>query len=268
MAEQQKRGNDDDRSAIDELIELVRGKRRIVAFTGAGISTDSGIPDYRGPRGVWKTQSPPSLGDFVENPETRLRLWERSKRTYPELAARRPNAGHHALAEMERIGLLGAIITQNIDGLHQKAGSTPGIVYELHGSAHRVRCIDCESLFETAAIWLRLEAGETTPNCAICDGMLRSGTVLFGESLPKAALDASIEAAQQCDLMLVIGSSLVVNPAARLPVLAKRKGAALAILNRTATPLDELADARVLGEASPALEALANALANAAPFDL
>lgn len=242
------------------LIELARGKRRIVAFTGAGISTDSGIPDYRGPQGVWKTQSPPSIGDFFENHETRVRLWARSHRTYPELAARLPNGGHLALAELERIGVLGAIITQNIDGLHQKAGNSPEIVFELHGAARRVRCTNCGAVFETSEIWNRLEAGEIVPACEVCGGILRTGTVLFGEPLPKPALDASIRAARWCDLMLVVGSSLVVNPAARLPVLAKERGAALAILNRTATPLDDKADVAVQGEATPALLAVAGAL--------
>lgn len=253
----------EERGAAEDLIALATGKRRIVAFTGAGISTDSGIPDYRGPQGVWKTQAPPSIGDFLENPETRARLWARSRQSYPELAARVPNGGHFALAQLERIGALGAIITQNIDGLHQKAGSTPEIVFELHGASRRVRCTNCGTVFETAQIWSRLEAGEVIPDCSVCGGILRTGTVLFGEPLPKPALDASIRAAQWCDLMLVIGSSLVVNPAARLPVLAKERGAALAILNRTPTPLDHLADVVVLGEATPALQAVAGALTDA-----
>jgi NAD-dependent deacetylase len=243
-------------AARDRLMAIARGKRKIVAFTGAGISTDSGIPDYRGPQGVWKTQAPPSLGDFLENPETRKRLWARSKATYPALAARVPNGGHLALVELERLGLLGAVITQNIDGLHQKAGNSPDIVFELHGSSHLVHCTNCRSVFRTVDIWARLNAGEEIPACEVCGGILRTGTVLFGEPLPKPALDASVRAAQWCDLMLVIGSSLVVNPAARLPVLAKERGAALAILNRTTTPLDNLADVAVLGEATPALEAL------------
>jgi NAD-dependent deacetylase len=254
------RVDDDPRAAIDRLIDLARGKRKIVAFTGAGISTDSGIPDYRGPLGVWKTQAPPSIGDFLENSETRKRLWARSKATYPELAARIPNGGHLALVELERLGLLGAIITQNIDGLHQKAGNSPDIVFELHGSSHRVRCTNCGTVFKTADIWARLNAGEEIPACEVCGGILRTGTVLFGEPLPKPALDASVRAAQWCDLMLVIGSSLVVNPAARLPVLANERGAALAILNRTTTPLDDLADVVVIGEATPVLEALAESL--------
>jgi NAD-dependent deacetylase len=246
---------------VAQLVDLARGKRRIVAFTGAGISTDSGIPDYRGPQGVWKTQAPPSLGDFLDNEATRRAMWARSKKNYPEMAARQPNGGHLALAEMERLGVLRAIITQNIDGLHQKAGNSPEIVFELHGASRRVRCVNCGTVFETSAIWKRLEAGEEIPACEVCGGILRTGTVLFGEPLPKPALEASVRAAQWCDLMIVIGSSLVVNPAARLPALAKQRGAALAIVNRTPTPLDDEADVVVIGEATPALQAVAGALA-------
>ena len=247
-------------TSIADLVDLIRERQRVVAFTGAGVSTDSGIPDYRGPHGVWKTQAPPSIGDFLENPETRARLWARSKQTYPELAARTPNGGHRALATLERVGVLGAIITQNIDGLHQKAGNSPDAVFELHGSAHRVRCTSCGAEFETRAIWRRLNAGEAIPDCEICGGLLRSGTVLFGEPLPKLALDASVRAARWCEVMLVVGSSLVVNPAARLPVLAKERGAALAILNRTPTPIDHLADVVLLGEATSQLEAVVDGL--------
>ena len=248
--------------AVSQLVDLARDKRRIVAFTGAGISTDSGIPDYRGPLGVWRTQAPPSLGDFLENEETRRTMWARSKKNYPELAARQPNGGHLALAEMERLGVLGAVITQNIDGLHQKAGNSPEHVFELHGASRRVRCINCGTVFGTSAVWRRLEAGEEIPACEVCGGILRTGTVLFGEPLPKPALDASVRAARWCDLMIVIGSSLVVNPAARLPALAKQSGGALAIVNRTPTPLDQLADVVVVGEATPALQAVAGALAS------
>lgn len=252
--------------ATQRLVELAGGARRVVAFTGAGISTDSGIPDYRGPNGVWKTQSPPSLGDFLENEETRRAVWARSKASYPEMAARRPNGGHLALAELERLDVLGAVITQNIDGLHQKAGNSPEIVHELHGASRRVRCVSCGAIFKTSDIWRRLEAGEAIPACEICGGILRTGTVLFGEPLPKAALEASVRASLWCDLMIVVGSSLVVNPAARLPALAKQNGAMLAIVNRTPTPLDHSADVVVIGEATPALQAVAAAVARSVSF--
>lgn len=246
--------------AVAALIELARGKRRIVAFSGAGISTDSGIPDYRGSGGVWERRKPPTIGDFLENPETRQAYWQRRLHDYPIMAAREPNAAHLALAALERAGLLLAIVTQNIDGLHQKAGNAPERVIELHGTTHMIRCTNCGRVWPAAEIQARLEAGETEPRCAVCGGMLRSATVLFGEALPKAALDRAVAVSRACDFMLVVGSSLVVNPAARLPIIAKQHGAALAIVNRTETVMDALADVHVLGEAGSTLAALTAAL--------
>jgi NAD-dependent deacetylase len=176
------------------------------------------------------------------------------------LVIREPNAAHLALALLERAGRLTAVITQNIDGLHQRAGNNPDHVIELHGTAHRIRCVSCGQTWEGSEIQRRLEAGEVEPACAACDGILRSATVLFGEALPEGAFQRAAAAASTCDLMFVIGSSLVVNPAARLPVLAKRSGAAMAIVNRTPTPLDAAADVNVLDEASPVLTAFARAV--------
>lgn len=246
--------------AVDALIQLGRKASRIVAFTGAGISTDSGIPDYRGPGGVWEQRRPPTIGDFLENAETRRAYWQRRRVDYPVLAAREPNRAHLALAALERSGRLDVVITQNIDGLHQKAGNSPDRVLELHGTTHRIRCVSCGTVYDGRAIQSRLDAGEEEPACERCGGILRSATILFGESLPREALDRAVAAANRCDLMLVIGSSLVVNPAARLPVIAKRSGAALAIVNRTPTPLDAIADVHVLGEAGPTMQAFADAL--------
>jgi NAD-dependent deacetylase len=246
--------------ALVALIDLAARARRIVALTGAGISTESGIPDYRGPGGVWERQAPPTIGDFLENPDTRRAYWEGRRTRYPELAAAQPNDGHRALARWEQAGRLTTIITQNIDGLHQKAGNTPDRVIELHGSAHRIRCFDCGTIWPSAVIQARLEEGESLPACEVCGGILRAATILFGEALPKEALERAVEAARGCDLMLVVGSSLIVNPAAQLPVLAKRSGASLAIVNRTPTPLDALADVTHRGEAGPALSAIAAAL--------
>ncbi len=246
---------------VAELIALSMPARRIVAFTGAGISTESGIPDYRGPGGVWQTGQIPTIDDFVTNPETRRAYWEGRRTRYPELAAKEPNQGHRALAALQVAHRLGAIITQNIDGLHQKAGSDPASVIELHGSSHRVRCLSCGRVWPAAAIQERLAAGKSVPACEVCGGVLRGATVLFGEPLPEDALRAAMRAASNCDLMLVVGSSLVVSPAAQLPLLAKRRGARLAIINRTPTPLDAIADVVVASEAGPTLSVLATALA-------
>ena len=247
-------GDDTDQPA--RLISAVRQAKCIVAFTGAGISTDSGIPDYRGPGGVWETRRPPTIGDFLDNPEARRGYWARRLVDYPSLAARQPNAGHRALVTLERRGRLLGIITQNIDGLHQKAGNDPARVVELHGTSHRIRCMSCHRTYAAMDIQRRLEADEAEPACEVCGGILRSATVLFGESLPTTALETAVALAQRCDLMLVVGSSLIVNPAARLPQMAKQHGAALAIVNRTETPLDPLADILVRAGAGETLTAM------------
>jgi len=250
--------------SIQALIALARPSRRIVAFTGAGISTESGIPDYRGPGGVWQTGQIPTISDFRTNPKTRRAYWDGRRSRYPELAAKEPNRGHLALTALQRAGRVGEIITQNIDGLHQKAGSDPATVIELHGSSHRVSCLACGRVWPAATIHDRLLAGEVEPDCEICGGMLRGATILFGESLPLDALRSATSAATTCDLMLVVGSSLVVNPAAKLPVLARGGGASLAIVNRTPTPLDGVADVVVRSDAGPTLSAVAEALGRGA----
>ena len=244
---------------IPALIHLATAANNIVAFTGAGISTESGIPDYRGPSGVWARNAAPTLSDFRENQETRRRYWEERRVHYPTLRDTEPNSGHLALARMERAGRLTQVITQNIDGLHQKAGNAPESVIELHGTAHRVRCLDCQSVWPAEEIQTRLER-EPLPACTRCGGMLRAATVLFGESLPADALRRGLVAARECDLMLVVGSSLVVQPAARLPRITVASGGRLAIINNEPTPLDHLADVVVRSGAGAVLTRLANAI--------
>ena len=224
---------------ISHAVSLIRGASSVVALTGAGISTESGIPDYRGPGGVWETRQPPRIGDYLENAETRKTFWRRRISDYPTLAARTPNAGHCALVDLEQRGVLLAIITQNIDGLHQKAGNSPERVIELHGNAHVLKCVDCDRSWPAVQIQERLLAGDEDPRCQICGGILRSSTVLFGEALPKQPLDKAVAVANACDVMLVVGSSLVVNPAARLPTIARQRGASLIMLNRTETAVPQ-----------------------------
>lgn len=245
---------------ISIAVSLIRGASFVAVLTGAGISTESGIPDYRGPGGVWETQKPPTIGDYLENPSTRIAGWQRRLTDYPRLADRRPNFGHQALVELERRGILLSVITQNIDGLHQKAGNSRERVIELHGNAHQLRCASCGRLWAADHIHQRLLDGEVDPHCEVCGGILRSGTVLFGEPLPRAALDAAVTAANSCDVFLVVGSSLVVNPAARLPQMARARGASVIMINRTPTAIDRLADVHILGEAGPTLSEVVSRL--------
>jgi NAD-dependent deacetylase len=242
---------------LDRVADLIRASERLVVFTGAGISTESGIPDYRGPNGVWARQAIPHIDTIPTDRESRLGFWQERKRRYPEMVAREPNAGHLAIAEFEQSGHLLAIVTQNIDGLHQKAGNSPERVIELHGSTHVIRCTNCGRTYTGTEIQARLEAGEDDPRCPVCGGILRTGTILFGEALPEQALRVAYSASKLADVMLVVGSSLVVNPAARLPVVAKENGARLVIINQSPTPLDHLADIRIEAGAGETLSGIA-----------
>ena len=243
-------------SDLTTAADLIAGSERLSVFTGAGISTESGIPDYRGPNGVWARQAIPHIDTIRTDPESRIQHWQERRQRYPEMLARQPNAGHRAIAEFEREGRLLAVITQNIDGLHQKAGNSPDRVIELHGSTHRLRCTQCGRQWDAAAIQARLDAGEADPRCEVCGGVLRTGTVLFGESLPEEALRTAWAVARVTDVMLVVGSSLVVNPAARLPLVAREHGARLVLINQETTPLDDQVDVRIRGGAGEALAAI------------
>ena len=242
---------------LDRVADLIRASDRLSVFSGAGISTESGIPDYRGPNGVWARQAIPHIDTIRTDDEARVEHWRDRRVRYPEMLARLPNAGHEAVAEFEAAGRLLAVITQNIDGLHQKAGNTDDRVIELHGSTHLMRCTQCGRTYTGVEVQRRLEAGESDPHCPVCGGVLRTGTVLFGEALPERALRTAHAVAQASDIMLVVGSSLVVNPAARLPVLAKDHGARLVIINQSSTPIDDLADVRIWSGAGDALSGIA-----------
>lgn len=241
---------------IEALAAIVAPAYRIAVFTGAGISTESGIPDYRGPDGVWARNAIPHIDTMDTGDAARLAMWTYRKEHYPLMQARQPNRGHLAITELARQGRLLAVITQNIDGLHQKSGIPDDRVIELHGSTHKLRCLVCGTVQDGAAIQARLEAGETDPRCTVCGGPLRTATVLFGESLPEAALRLAVQVSQQCDVMLVVGSSLVVNPAARLPMLARAAGATVAIINRDPTPVDGNVDLVIHADAGSTLTRL------------
>lgn len=250
------------REQLRPVADLMRQSSKLVVFTGAGISTESGIPDYRGPNGVWKTNRIPTADDDQDDQESRERHWQERRRRFPEMQAKQPNAGHRAIADLERDGRVLAIVTQNIDGLHQKAGSAATRVLELHGSSHRIRCRACGREYSAGEIHARLEQGEADPRCDTCGGVLRPSTVLFGESLPEDILRRAVNASSQADMMLVVGSSLVVKPASQLPVVARKRGAQLVIVNREPTPLDEIANAVIRGDAGPVLDTVVDLVLN------
>lgn len=238
--------------------------RAVTVLTGAGISTDSGIPDFRGPSGVW-TRDPgaaalSTIDSYVADPEVRRHAWQ-ARRHHPVWQAS-PGAGHRALAALGGTGRLQALVTQNIDGLHQAAGSAPEQVWELHGTVHWVRCLSCDVHTPMREVLARVEAGEADPECRDCGGIQKSATVSFGETLDPAVLSAAQQASRECDLFLAVGTSLTVQPAAALCGYAHDSGARLVILNADATPYDRVADAALrdpVGEVLPRLVAAAGA---------
>jgi NAD-dependent deacetylase len=240
--------------ALDRARGLVADARSAVAFTGAGMSTASGVPDFRSPGGIWSRYKPVPFPEFVASREARVEYWRYKKETYDDFARARPNAGHRALAALEDAGRLRGVVTQNIDGLHQDAGSR--FVLELHGTNRRVTCLRCKAERPAAEIQALLVAGCEEPACERCGGILKAATVSFGQPLPQDVLLASFSVASSSDVMLVLGSSLVVHPAASIPAAAAEAGARLVIVNREPTPLDGLADVVVRGPLEDVLPAL------------
>jgi NAD-dependent deacetylase len=229
---------------LDRLAALLRAADQVVVLTGAGISTESGIPDFRGPQGIW-TKDPSAerkatIQHYVADPEHRREVWR--SRAGSELFAGQPNAGHLALAELERKASLHTIVTQNVDGLHQAAGSSPEIVVEIHGTVHDAKCLQCGWRGPMEETLARVRAGEDDPHCLECGGMLKSATISFGENLVPEDLMRAQRAAEGADVFLAVGTSLGVYPAAALPEYALRSGAFLAVLNGEPTPFDGAAD--------------------------
>jgi NAD-dependent deacetylase len=265
---------------VERAGALVGRARRIVVLTGAGISTDSGIPDFRGPQGVW-TKDPAAekaahIDVYVSDPEVRRRAWQ-NRLTSPFWAAE-PNEGHAAIVDLERAGRLDTLVTQNIDGLHQKAGSDPGLIVEIHGNSSEIVCLRCNHRQPAKPVHDRVRAGEDDPTCqqpsvggavggsvgsssggSLCGGILKSATISFGQSLVVADLRRAEEAAARCDLLLCVGSTLAIFPAAGLVPVAARSGAVVVIVNGAPTEMDPLADVVVNGSISEVLPALVRA---------
>ena len=235
--------------------ELLTASERVTVLTGAGISTDSGIPDFRGPNGVWtknpKAERTSNIEYYVADPEVRRLAWQ-GRINWME-QPRSPNPGHRALVPLEQRGALVALVTQNIDGLHQAAGSDPARVVEIHGTIHEVVCLSCGRRSPMDDTLERVRAGEADPACLVCGGMLKSATISFGQSLVETDLERAFAAADSCDALLAIGSTLGVYPVAAMVPTAKRAGARVVIVNAERTEMDDLADVVIRGSISEVL---------------
>lgn len=227
------------------LKQCIDAAHSIVAFTGAGISTESGISDYRSQGGIWERYHPVTIQQFLASHEHRRLYWQRKQALYEENKNARPNVGHLALVRLEQEGRLKGVITQNIDGLHRLAGISSDKLLEIHGNNLEVVCLDCGEITPWESTYKRLNNGEVVPLCLKCNGFLKPNTISFGQNLDVAVLAAAVEWARHCDLMIAIGSTLVVEPAASLPRIAKEAGAPLVIITRSETPLDPIADLKI-----------------------
>jgi NAD-dependent deacetylase len=227
---------------------MIADARNVVAFTGAGISTESGIPDFRSPGGIWTRYKPIEFSDFLASAEARRETWRRKFATHPTIESATPNAGHRALARLVEQGRMSAVITQNIDGLHQASGVPEAKVIELHGNTTYAVCLDCRRRYELDWVREMFAAGEQLPVCTDCGGHIKTATISFGQPMPEDEMARARAASLAADLFIVLGSSLVVYPAAGFPLLAKRNGARLVIVNRDPTEQDKLADLIIHGE--------------------
>jgi NAD-dependent deacetylase len=242
------------RQAVEELGDLIRDCRRAVVFTGAGISTESGIPDFRSPGGIWTKMAPIEFQDFVASKDMRREAWRRKFAVDETIEVAQPNVGHAAIAALVRRGIVSSVITQNIDGLHQASGVPDDRIVELHGNGTYATCLDCGARCELADIKRGFVGEGKLPVCDGCGGIVKSATISFGQAMPEAAMTRAHEESLACDLFIAVGSSLVVYPAAGFPLVAKKTGATLVILNREPTPLDDDADLVINAEIGPILK--------------
>jgi len=227
---------------LENFASKLRSSNNIVFFTGAGISTESGVPDFRSPGGIWTKYQPVYFQDFLSSEPARIQHWKLKKATYELYKTVKPNVGHYAIRDFEKRGQLLGLITQNIDGLHSLAGVSGEKLIEIHGTDRLVTCLSCHKSFEPSAIYETLGEDFSAPTCDVCGGFLKSANVSFGQAMPVEKMNRAQEWCERAQIFIVIGSSLQVQPAASFPVIAKRAGALLAIVNRDATPLDDLAD--------------------------
>ncbi|MCP4352850.1 MAG: NAD-dependent protein deacylase [Desulfobacterales bacterium] len=236
--------------------KIAQGGKNLV-FTGAGISTESGIPDYRSKGGIWDQFRPVYFDEFMSSRDARIEYWRQKTELYHDLRKAEPNAGHMAISELYKMGLLEAVITQNIDGLHQQSGLPEDKVIELHGNTRRIRCMKCGKLSSEDGAQKRIDAGDLAPECE-CGGYLKPDTISFGQSMPVKEVEQASVLSRTCDFFLVIGSTLIVQPAALMPGYAKQSGAFLAIVNLSETPYDEMCDVLIRGKAGEVMQKLAD----------
>lgn len=242
---------------MSELKRAIDEAARIVVFTGAGISTESGVPDFRSPGGLWTKMAPIEFKDFLRSPELRVEAWRRKFEIDQTMIGAAPNKGHMAIAKLVDEGRVSHVITQNIDNLHQHSGVPVEKIIELHGNGTFAKCLDCGARHELDDVKAMLELTGEPPACISCGGIVKSATISFGQAMPEAEMDRARDATLGCDLFIAIGSSLQVYPAAGFPILAKKNGASLVILNREETPLDEIADLVIHDEIGPVLASVA-----------
>jgi NAD-dependent deacetylase len=238
---------------LEQVARWIVASKKVIAFSGAGLSTESGIPDFRSPGGVWDRYNPEDFyfQNFLASEASREKYWQMATEMYEPIKIAQPNQAHLAIAELERLGKLDCVITQNVDGLHLKAGNSEEKVIQLHGTAVFVSCLSCQKRYDRDEIQERIRNGKRAPRCDDCGGFLKPATISFGQSMPEKETEEAYHRSSLCDLFIVIGSSLVVQPAASMPVIAKRNGAKLVIINRDPTPYDDTADLVIHGQAGP-----------------
>jgi NAD-dependent deacetylase len=244
------------RQEIEKFKAMIRESKKAVVFTGAGISTESGIPDFRSPGGIWTKQKPIDFSEFIASEEIRRESWRRRFNTGSPITNAEPNAGHHAIANLVQTGKVKAVITQNIDGLHHKSGVPEHQIVELHGNASYAKCLDCEKRFEIDEVRRMFADNETLPFCDVCGGIIKTAVISFGQAMPTGEMRRAEQFCVDCDLFIAIGSSLVVYPAAGFPLMARRNGAKLVIINRDPTGMDHYADLVLNREIGPTLSAV------------
>jgi len=246
---------------INQIAQMIASSKKIVVFTGAGISTESGIPDFRGPQGLWTKVDPNdyTIDKFLNSEATRKKMWQRM-REGGLMADVQPNRAHHAIVELEKMGKLSSVVTQNVDNLHQKAGNSQHLIYELHGNMQRIVCLKCHKRYPMEIAKQDVPSPDFVLSCESCNGILKPDVVLFGEMLPQDVLARATQEARSCDLLIVIGSTLFVYPAAYMPLYAKQSGAKIVIINLGPTEQDDIADVRIDAPAGETMSQIMNKL--------